>query len=73
MRADFKPERAGFGVERVDFGPERFYFEYERTEFKLVTGGRDRLKKRGTDIRKFTPVFYGTSVLWGRCPNGRGA
>ena len=21
-----------------------------------------------TDVRKFTPVFYRTSALWGRCP-----
>ena len=48
----FGPKRSDYGSERADFGSER------------GLGGTDRQ----TDVRKFTPVSYRTSALWGRCP-----
>ena len=31
-------------------------------------GGGDVQTDGRTDVRKFTPVSYRTSALWGRCP-----
>ena len=37
------------------------------------TYGRTDVRTDGrTDVRKFTPVSYRTSALWGRCPKRRG-
>ena len=46
--------------------PETLDLRPERLE-KLWRGGDGRTDVR-TDVRKFTPVSYRTSALWGRCP-----
>ena len=33
-----------------------------------LKGGADGRTDGRTDVWKFTPVFYRTSALWGRCP-----
>ena len=62
-RLDLRPERPDLRPERPDLRPERLDLRPERPE-KLQRGGTDGR----TDVWKFTPVFYRSSVLWGRCP-----
>ena len=76
----FGPKEADFGSKRAHFGPERGDFRSKRVDLGLI-GLISGLKEpdlglRGlggktygqTDVRKFTPVSYRTSALWGRCP-----
>ena len=67
-RPDFRPKRLDLRTERPDLRPERLELRPERLE-KLRRGGRtDGRTYVRTDVRKFTPVSYRTSALWGRCP-----
>ena len=76
----FGPMEADFGSKRGNFGPERGDFRSERVDLGRI-GPISGLKEPDlglsglgggtygrTDVRKFTPVSYRTSVLWGRCP-----
>ena len=75
IRTDFGPEKVDFGSERANFGPERV----DLGLLGLISGLKEpylSLRSLGgygqmdvrTDVRKFTPVSYRTSALWGRCP-----
>ena len=69
-RLNLRPERLDFRPERLDLRPERPDLRPDRLE-KLWRGGDVRTDGRTyvrTDVRKFTPVSYRTSALWGRCP-----
>ena len=82
MEADFGSKRGNFGPERGDFRSERI--DLGRigpiSGLKEPDLGLSGLSGLGgdvwtdgrtdgrTDVRKFTPVSYRTSALWGRCP-----
>ena len=80
----FGPKEADFGSKRANFGPERGDFRSKRVDLGLIglisglkepdlglsglRGGTYGRMYGRTDVRKFTPVSYRTSALWGRCP-----
>ena len=76
-RANLGPERWDFRSKRVDLGLIGLISGLKEPDLGLsgLGGGDVRTDVRTdgrtdgrTDVRKFTPVSYRTSALWGRCP-----
>ena len=71
-RANFGPERGDFRSKRVDLGLIGLISGLKEPDLDLSgLGGDVRMDGRTyvrTDLRKFTPVSYRTSALWGHCP-----
>ena len=74
-KANFGPERGDFKSDWVDLNePLRTNFRPERGRFGpgKPQGGTyiwtDGLRYGERDAKKFTPLSYRTSALWGRCP-----
>ena len=74
-RANFGPERGDFRSKRVDLGLIGLISGLKEPDLDLsglreggCTDGRTYVR---TDVRKFTPVSYRTSAVWGRCPERR--